>query len=421
MLECRDIDGLMMDWLYEELEPARHQEVSQHIDGCTRCAAELSGFQRARSAFRELATDEPSAAVSAILLHEAARRAPARARAAAAGEGGLAGWLGNLFGAMFAHPGLAAAASLVLVAGVAGTLYLRKGDDMMARPSAEVARTAPAGGAASTAAAGAEAPDQAAPTAAGAADDFVAFAPPAELEPSADPARREVAAEQAGRSAELLDEQRADALKKKAARAEKGDLERKLAVTDRSRQPVASVTSGADPLIASDEEANARGAFSSAVGDAPTSRGRGGADVAQKPTDKGVAPPPGGRAQTGGAAPADADAERGAFRPYRESDVRDGKDAGWLREQEASLGAAVKQKRCRDAAAIANDILDRDPEYYTARLAGSKEVADCRWYVSDERKRRVESRKKATSSTGAGGKATKAAPAKSEAAATDSK
>ena len=140
MLECNQIDGLMMDWLYDELDPASAARVADHVEACDRCTAEAGAIRRTREAFQSLSDAEPPAAVSAILLHEAARRAPAaaaeaHARPAAADSPSSSGSLGQRLRAwlrpLFLHPAAAAVCTLVLVAGVAGTLYVRHGWDMM--------------------------------------------------------------------------------------------------------------------------------------------------------------------------------------------------------------------------------------------------------------------------------------------------
>jgi hypothetical protein len=123
-----------------------------------------------------------------------------------------------------------------------------------------------------------------------------------------------------------------------------------------------------------------------------------------------AAPAPTTTAATGAAAGGEA-TKNDRYRAYR------AQDDAWAATQEKSLAAAAEQKRCRDAAAIANDILDRDPEYYTARIAKSAGVETCSWYVSDERSRRVATRRKAEAEDDAKGaskaekaKAAKAAP-----------
>ena len=121
MMQCRDIDELMVDFLYQELDAARMAEFEAHVQGCARCGAEIGSLQRTREALRSLPEVEPSPALSARLLHEASKRSPK-----AAGEGGgLFGWLGKLFQPVAAHPAWAAMASLVVV--VALSTVLLKG------------------------------------------------------------------------------------------------------------------------------------------------------------------------------------------------------------------------------------------------------------------------------------------------------
>lgn len=122
--ECSKIDELLMDFIYQELEPAAAAEVKGHVDGCARCGAELAALTRTRQAMRSIADVEPPAGVSALLLHEAAKRKPAAA-ASSAEAGGFWGAIARFFAPIQAHPAMAAVASIVLVAGVAGYLSKR--------------------------------------------------------------------------------------------------------------------------------------------------------------------------------------------------------------------------------------------------------------------------------------------------------
>lgn len=79
--------------------------------------SELESYRRLRGLFRELPDEEPPADLSARILAAASEAAPAP-RAGMWER--LRGWLSPLV----AHPALAAAASLLVVAGVAGALYL---------------------------------------------------------------------------------------------------------------------------------------------------------------------------------------------------------------------------------------------------------------------------------------------------------
>jgi anti-sigma factor RsiW len=122
MMQCNDISELMMDYLYQELDGSQAEAFRSHLVGCNRCNAELEAFQRTRTAMRELPEAEPSQAVTARLLHEAAKRAPRPAQEEE--SGGLLSWFAGLFRPLVAHPGWAAAASLIMVLGVAGYLKL---------------------------------------------------------------------------------------------------------------------------------------------------------------------------------------------------------------------------------------------------------------------------------------------------------
>ena len=117
MMQCRDIDDLMVDYLYQELDAARMAELEAHVHGCARCEAEIGRLQRTRMALRELPELEPSTAVSTRLLHEASKRAKM-------GHGGLLGWLTQLFQPMFMHPAWTAGATAVVLLAVTALLTM---------------------------------------------------------------------------------------------------------------------------------------------------------------------------------------------------------------------------------------------------------------------------------------------------------
>lgn len=119
--ECSKIDELMMDFLYQELDADAATQVKAHVDGCARCGAELASLSRTRETVRGLPDLEPPPKISALLLHEAAKRKPQGAAAA----GGIWEAILRFFGPIQAHPAWAAAASVVLVAGIAGYLAKR--------------------------------------------------------------------------------------------------------------------------------------------------------------------------------------------------------------------------------------------------------------------------------------------------------
>jgi hypothetical protein len=122
--------------LYGDLDDTAAERARAEVAADPSAAAELAGLERVRELCREIPDEEPPSRLSAQLLAEAARAVPRRAEAAeSAAEDGMLARLVSWLMAALERPAVAAAASLVLVAGVAGVLYLRKGDEL-ARPSA---------------------------------------------------------------------------------------------------------------------------------------------------------------------------------------------------------------------------------------------------------------------------------------------
>ncbi len=419
-----------MDWLYNELDQSHSAQFQQHLGSCASCGAELRSLERTRAAFRDLGSEEPPPSVSAILLHEAAKRAPAASAMNPEGAAaGIGGWLAKLFRPLMAHPAAAAVASLVLVAGVAGTIYVQRGDHV-ARPSAETGESASA--------AAAPAPEP---------------IPAVSTTPTGNPAKMEMeesgpapATPPANDKWQPDDGYAANVADKNAQRELRAAADQAVADRDESRRrskpdevrlqlhsetqaakpgsaapktldrgvPLANAVSGTDPLIAADEERE----FAKDLGGAPAETAQGAA-MRKSDRTRGAAP---ADPQAAAAEPApptettlaleggtkkapektldasskkkskqDLDAaqsagDEGKFRAYREETNK------WAKGQRAALVRAYKSNDCVRAASIANDILDRDPDYYTANVKNSREVKDCKFYVSDEKARRQKSR-----------------------------
>ncbi len=422
MLDCSKIDELMMDWLYQELDESSSARVAEHVQGCARCSAEASALQRTREAFRELSPVEPPVAVSAILLHEAARRAPAVAAAPARGsEEGFWARVRSWFRPIAMHPAAAAIATLVLVAGVAGTLYVRHGDQMTDTPDLRQATT-------SEPVVASETPKPEEP-AAPALD--MPTAPPAQGAHAAASAESEdeqsARADRDGYSADVLGSEQQRELSKATAKLERApadtgkpySIEKKPAPTSRkkaakpseSKGPIANVVSGADPLI--EGEMDLKGG----IGSSTATRGRA-ADKMQQAAQPPAAPPSSTSSTTPNAAPGAIDfsdgtgnGDSGGYRVYKQKPMT----AAELKASEGKLGAAVKKKDCLSAARIANDILDRNGEYAYKRVASQSKP--CQMYVSQERARRASKNVGSGKNVAAPAKA-KAAPQKDEAAET---
>ena len=119
---------LLIDLLYGELGDDVAAQAEERVRGDAELSEELGALSRVRAMMRELPEEEPPAALTAKLLHAAALHAPAAAGARptprSEDEGkGLWAWLKSLFRPIVMFPGLAAATSLVLVAGIAGVFY----------------------------------------------------------------------------------------------------------------------------------------------------------------------------------------------------------------------------------------------------------------------------------------------------------
>lgn len=378
MAERKDTDALLMDWLYEESDrQSGHgtEEVAAH-------EGELDSYRRIRESFRELPDEEPPPALTAILLHEAARRAPAgRARAVTASpadeERGLFSWLGRLFGSMVAHPAATAAATLVLVAGVAGSLYVR--GQQASEPRADSAARSPAFTT--------EAEPAADPGYAPGDGQAAAAAEPAsedDLRLRYDKSYPVTLAD--GESAQLPDEVTRGKGKRKTADkdTEKLELAKKADPSTSTRSParqrkdtakvakneertgIANVVSGADQLIELDDS----DALSTVQ-----STGRSAARDERPSSDSKSSAPPPAEQPAGGAAP--------------------GKDSGgesansWARAKHAQLEREARRDECAAAAGTANDIRERAPAYYDQHVAGSDSYERCASRIVAERKRRT--------------------------------
>jgi hypothetical protein len=339
----------MIDWLYGELDPDQAREVSSHLEGCARCQSEASAFERTRELLRDVPEVEPPGALSAMLIREAAARAPgAEPAGSRESGGGFGGWLSAFFRPLM-HPAAAAVASLVLVVGVAGTLYLT-GDDGFVE--SEVASTAdrPATPATDEPFAGAPAPDEPAATAA------LEKTPLAEPKSEPDPETADLpgGAEGDGRRADLLAKDRDESLRAKTAT-------RRTRVVDRSnRKP-------------SKKKARPRAPQKSVEANAIS-----GADMAPGPF----------AGESKGASKSDGVNQ--GYRAYRDR-PQTGLD-NWAQSQQLELTRAYRDDDCLRAAKIANDILDRHPDFYTAQTQRLEAVKRCKPYVSKEQSRRKTAR-----------------------------
>jgi len=142
VLDRQDIDALLVGALYGELSSTDQERLNTHLEAHPADRNALDDLKSAQQVIRtkvassrifELQLDPPQA-ISAQLLQEAAHRAP-KMKAAAIDAPAREGWFARFVQSFVRHPAMAAAATLVLVVGVAGSIYLRNGDKGMVEPT----------------------------------------------------------------------------------------------------------------------------------------------------------------------------------------------------------------------------------------------------------------------------------------------
>jgi hypothetical protein len=136
-MDRQDIDALLIGALYGELTPADEARLAAHLESHPADRSALDGMKVARDAVKQSrifdVQAEPPQAISAVLLQEAARRAPKKVADPERRES----WFSRFVRTFASHPAMAAAAMLVVVVGVAGTLYMRNGDQFAEKTASQ--------------------------------------------------------------------------------------------------------------------------------------------------------------------------------------------------------------------------------------------------------------------------------------------
>lgn len=350
MVEVQDIDALLIGALYGELTPADEARLAAHLESHPTDRTALEQLTHARGLVKPYLSElvEPPQAISALLLQEAVRRAPAKKREAS----GEDSWFTRFIRSFMAHPAMAAAAMLVVVIGVAGTMYMRKGSDQFAEEKAADTQVALERTLDKSVAAPppAQAP-AAAPVVGGgnaAAGSGSAY--------GADLAFKDAEGQQgAARGRELdIAKNKVAAAEAKAERAaaHKGIQvkETQSALMPREMAEAPMDDKKADPAPATKQDA-----------DQQTRTGAPGG------------PAMGSVANGAPAAPAPAPAKTVA----RDGDNNSTNDAGWTKTEHARAIAFVKAGKCDDAAKVAVEISQRDPDYYAANVATDRALKPC--------------------------------------------
>ncbi|MBA2544636.1 MAG: hypothetical protein H0V17_33645 [Deltaproteobacteria bacterium] len=377
MLERQDIDALLIGALYGELTPAEEARLQTHLESHPADKSALVGLTFARDAVREsrflTVQLEPPQAVSALLLQEATRLAPVKV--ATAEETPRESWFARFVATFARHPAWAAAAMMVVVVGVAGTMYMR-GD--RSRFAEQTTSTADRSGEAAPAAAaqteneGANAVLEAKQLELQAGSSFGATL----AEPS--PTTGSTGKDSADDRKEAAEKERA-----KPAVAVKPPANRTYFGVE-SSPPKPMDLDG----YAEDSNANRKGG--AAVGGARPS------PTAPAPrNDPAVATPapaPPSRA------PGQATVPRGAGVTGGEDQLRDKNESDetvWAREQHTKVANAVRTNNCKDATALAVQLSNRAPAYYTQHVENDRSLKQCMTYINAEREKEADRQQRA--------------------------
>jgi hypothetical protein len=419
MLDRQDIDALLIGALYGELTPADEARLSAHLDSHPTDRGALDDLKSARAAVREsrifdLQLDPPQS-VSALLLQEAHRRAPKRVAATTGDE--KESWFYRFTRSFMAHPGYAAAAMLVLVFGVAGLLYVKKGDDGFAEkqvsaPSAvqtEAQDNLAQNAAPEAIAAGSAAPDPGArpladqPADHDAADGKSGYTVQLD-EKAAERGRRDsvdsFASKDRAEQQLAKPKQQAEATKKKAPAG--------MVVTTPQPQPkeldaprakTATIAKGStgskgDFAGADDAEGLSLGGAASA-GPATGAVPGGGAGAAGPRTPSRAAPaqsqpsppppPPSPVATTTAKPSVSKEAEKPADAKAEAAPPKNSTLIAWAKAEHNRTIALANKGDCNAAAKLAVTVQNRAPDYYTQFMATDRALKKCQAYIAQER------------------------------------
>lgn len=128
-MNCKRANDLLMEYLYQELEPTQMDQFEAHLRGCSSCTDELAGYESTRQVMRQLPEVEPSPQLSERLMQQAAAAIrPQRPR--------LLDRLREGMRMMVLHPAMTAAVMLVVVVGISFYAY-RRHSPLMDQPRSD--------------------------------------------------------------------------------------------------------------------------------------------------------------------------------------------------------------------------------------------------------------------------------------------
>ena len=415
MTDCQHCDALVVDWLYDQLEAPLYERFRAHLSASASCRQQVESLAQTRALIATLPSEEPSPALIQKLIHHAQKQARSR-------HARLLTWLSSLAELTWAPPASAALASLVLVAGIAGSRYV-SGRTTLSAPHGEASRAAE-----SVSATSAAAPS----------------APSAQTEASATAPSRTPVADEREQKAQTprpqhLDRAKANPTSSESARAEGRRVDFAQADPaidsdgDSANDSPAPVSTPADNQnLAPGARAGGRSQGSllapppppeaTARDQAPASprqratrgaRQSGAGRYAQPAVPVGGVEAQGDDNDTSRDAPLDTsgalanskrprpsepspDRERSSGGSQTQSPERSDKRSPSTEDETPSLSAtrtqltrALAANKCRPALALAKTVRDRDRDYYRQHLANNRQLTRCQQRVARERARRA--------------------------------
>jgi hypothetical protein len=455
MADRQDIDALLIGALYGELDGDERARLEAHLASHPQDRSALDGLRSTRALLREadlpvaMAVEEPSPAITAMLLQDAARRAPAPAS-----RGGFLAFLASLLKPFAASPALSAAAALVLVGGAAGLLYSR-GAFRTVEPTVDNSRTAQVDKLDKGEMTAAAAPSGAAPGSAATltpttpnVDDYrvglvdgenavATGTAGADRGPAPDVANEREALAKNADVAGIVAGDSLAAKGKRSAGSGGGGGTAPGAGSGAAFQDSATGTAKLDSAtrpgyITIDEQSKDEPTVLALDGARYESAPAGEADEDQAPADKSVAkkaparvalaegrgatapttdapapssappPPAAGSPQKpiAGKAPGSGtqqqvarDQGQGKTGSKAYDPVKAAQLDGWARDQHAKMVKLVNAGKCTDAGTVGAEIARKNPDYYQANVANDRAVRACRSYVDRARRAKAEDSK----------------------------
>jgi hypothetical protein len=386
-MDRQDIDALLIGALYGELTPADEARLAAHLESHPADKSALDGMKVARDAVKQSrifdVQAEPPQAISAVLLQEAARRAPKKVADPERHES----WFARFVRTFASHPAMAAAAMLVVVVGVAGTLYMRNSAQFAEKTASE-----PATRTAQVAQSDTPRPEQAATGAVAMADAGAVAA-------------NDKAGDQYGVG--LADEgklQQGQAEPKQLERKESsdGDLAKApvahkskkgyVEVTTPDRMPKEMDSKNAEVAKADVAAGESIGGAGGAPGGPPATNMPETTTVQAAPPVAATAPPTDtARSKTATVAKPSPAQSKFAEQPpppppqaqQAPGPATNNSLIAWAKAQHAQVVALVKKGNCGDAAKLAAQVKDRAPDYFAQNMRDDRDLKSCMAYITD--------------------------------------